>query len=302
MKIGWIGTGVMGQSMAGHLQKAGHELFVYNRSQHKAEGLLRHGAQWCATAAEVGQRAEIVFSIVGHPHDVEEVYLGEAGVLAGHPSCRILVDMTTSSPEVARLLAAEAAQQGIAVLDAPVSGGDIGARNGALAIMVGGDPQAFETVRPLFELMGKTIALLGPAGAGQHTKMCNQILIAGNMVGVCEALLYAERNGLDPVQVVEIVSKGAAGSWSLSNLAPRILKGDYAPGFYVEHFLKDMGIALDECRRLNISLPGLELAYSLYRRLLASRRGHLGTQALMQVLREMNEDAQGGKSAEIIDI
>jgi 3-hydroxyisobutyrate dehydrogenase len=280
----------MGVSMAGHLQAAGHSLFVYNRTRSKAMPLLERGAVWCATPAEVGAQAEAVFSIVGYPEDVEEVWLDpETGIFA-RPACRLVIDMTTSSPDLAMHLAAEGARRGIAVLDAPVSGGDVGARNAALAIMVGGTPEAFAQAKPLFELLGKNIALLGPAGSGQHAKMCNQILIAGNMIGVCEALLYAERAGLDPAAVIEIVGKGAAGSWSINNLGPRIVAGNYDPGFYIEHFLKDMGIALDECRRQRITLPGLELAYGLYRRLLASGRGRLGTQALMLALRELNQE------------
>jgi 3-hydroxyisobutyrate dehydrogenase len=290
MKIGWIGTGVMGISMAGHLQAAGHSLFVYNRTRQKAVPLLERGAVWCETPAEIGAQVEAVFSMVGYPEDVEEVWLDPESGLFARPGCRLAIDMTTSSPDLAVQLALEGAALDIAVLDAPVSGGDIGARNAALAIMVGGSPEAFAQARPLFELLGKNIALLGPAGSGQHAKMCNQILIAGNMIGVCEALLYAERARLDPAAVIEIVGKGAAGSWSINNLGPRIVAGNYDPGFYIEHFLKDMGIALDECRRQRITLPGLELAYGLYRRLLASGRGRLGTQALMLALRELNQD------------
>ena len=290
MKIGWIGTGVMGISMAGHLQAAGHSLFVYNRTRQKAAPLLERGAVWCETPAEVGAQAETVFSMVGYPEDVEEAWLDPDTGLFARPVCRLAIDMTTSSPDLAVQLAEEGAARGIAVLDAPVSGGDIGARNATLAIMVGGVPEAFALAKPLFDLLGKNIARLGPAGSGQHAKMCNQILIAGNMIGVCEALLYAERAGLDPSALIEIVGKGAAGSWSVNNLGPRIVAGNYDPGFYIEHFLKDMGIALDECRRQRITLPGLELAYGLYRRLLASGRGRLGTQALMLILRELNQE------------
>ncbi|PIE35316.1 oxidoreductase [candidate division KSB3 bacterium] len=288
MKIGWIGTGVMGKSMAGHLQAAGHEMFVFNRTKHKAQDLIDKGAQWCETPSAVAEQAEIVFSIVGFPQDVEETFLGPHGVLAAKRSCRILVDMTTSEPGIAQNIAQAAAEKGIASLDAPVSGGDVGAKNGALAIMVGGDKQAFDEVLPLFELMGQNISYMGKAGAGQHTKMCNQILVAASMIGVCEALLYAAKSGLDQQAVIDIVSKGAAGSWSISNLGPRIVKSNYDPGFYVEHFIKDMGIALKEAAAMQLSLPGLALVHQLYIALQAQGHGRSGTQALMLALKALN--------------
>ncbi len=278
----------MGKSMAGHLQAAGHDMFVFTRTRSKAQDLLDNGAQWCDSPAAVAKQAEIVLSIVGFPHDVEESYLGSAGVLSVTSSCRIIVDMTTSEPELAKKIAAIASEKGIASLDAPVSGGDVGAKNGTLAIMVGGEKQAFDTVLPLFEIMGQNIAYMGQAGAGQHTKMCNQILVAASMIGVCEALLYAVKSGLDQQGVIDIVSKGAAGSWSVSNLGPRIVKGNYDPGFYVEHFIKDMGIALKEAAAMKLSLPGLSLVHQLYIALQAQGHERAGTQALMLALKTLN--------------
>ena len=288
MKIGWIGTGVMGNSMAGHLQNAGHELHIYSRTKQKADGLLGKGAQWCRTAAEVSHEAEITFTIVGYPRDVEEVYLGTEGLLTSESFCKILVDMSTSQPSLAQRIAAEAEKAGVQSLDAPVSGGDIGARNATLAIMVGGKKETFEKVLPLFKLMGQNIALMGGPGAGQHTKMCNQILIAGTMVGVCESLLYAAKVGLDQQAVIDIIGKGAAGSWSINNLGPRILKGDFNPGFFVEHFIKDMEIALHEAAAASLSLPGLALVHQLYLALKAQGDGRCGTQALYKVLQRLN--------------
>ncbi len=291
MKIGWIGTGVMGVSMAGHLQGAGHALAVCSRTRAKAEPLLAAGAAWCDTPAEVAESAELVFTMVGFPQDVEAVYFGQGGLFSARGGARCFVDMTTSPPELMRRLAVEAAARGAEFLDAPVSGGDVGARNAALAIMVGGGAAAFVRALPLFKLMGKNIARLGPCGAGQHAKMCNQILIAGNMVGVCEALLYAKRAGLDAEAVVGIVSQGAAGSWSLSNLAPRILQGNFDPGFYVEHFIKDLGIALRESRAMGLKLPGLALAAELYERVGELGMGRRGTQALFLALEAMQGPA-----------
>jgi 3-hydroxyisobutyrate dehydrogenase len=288
MKIGWIGTGVMGASMAGHLQKAGHELYVFNRTKGKAKGLLDRGASWCDTPAKVASNSEIVFTIVGFPFDVEEVYLGEAGILAGEVPCQIVVDMTTSRPSLAQEIAAKAGEKGIESLDAPISGGDIGAREGTLAIMVGGKKEAFEKVLPLFQLMGKTISHMGDAGAGQHTKMCNQILVAGNMIGVCESLLYAAKLGLDQRAVIDIIGKGAASSFLINNLGPRIVDGNYDPGFFVEHFIKDMGIALAEAEAVGLSLPGLGLVHQLYVAVKAQGHGRLGTQALYLALKTLN--------------
>ena len=288
--IGWIGTGVMGAAMAGHLQRAGHQLFIINRTKTKAEPLLQAGAVWCETPVAVAAQAEIVFTMVGYPKDVEEVYLGPTGLIRGSDkgSCRILVDMTTSSPDLAQRLAQIAQHHKFNFLDAPVSGGDIGARNATLAIMVGGEQEIFDEVLPLFRLMGQNIALMGGPGTGQHTKMCNQILIAGTMIGVCEALLYADRLGLNARQVIEIVGKGAAASWSLGNLAPRMLDRNFAPGFYVEHFIKDLGLALQEADAAGLDLPGLKLAHRLYNQVQELGHGRSGTQALLLALEAMN--------------
>ena len=289
MKIGWIGTGVMGSSMCGHLIDAGHQAAIYSRTRERAEPLLAKGAAWADTPAAAAAEADVTFTMVGFPSDVRAVVLGPEGVLAGAGAGSVVVDMTTSQPSLAQEIAEAASANGVDSLDAPVSGGDVGARNAALSIMVGGDAAVLERVRPLLESMGKTIVHQGPAGAGQHTKMVNQVLIATGMIGVCEALLYAHRAGLDPETVLESVSGGAAGSWSLSNYAPRILRGDFAPGFFVEHFLKDMEIALDEARRLDLSLPGLALAHELYLALRAQGGGRMGTQALVLALARLSD-------------
>jgi len=288
MRIGWIGTGVMGAPMAGHLLQGGHTLGVFNRSREKASGLIAGGAAWYDSPRALAEASEVVFSIVGHPRDVEAVYLGPEGVLAAARRPGVVVDMTTSQPALARRLAAAAAERGVTSLDAPVSGGDIGARKATLVIMVGGDRGAFDQVSPLLGLLGRTVAHMGPAGAGQHTKMCNQILIAGTMIGVCEALLYASRAGLDAAGVIDVVSQGAAGSWAISNLGPRMIAGDFTPGFMVEHFIKDMGIALAEAGAMGLALPGLALVHQLYLAVQAQGGGRLGTQALLRALRTLN--------------
>jgi 3-hydroxyisobutyrate dehydrogenase len=296
MKIGWIGTGIMGASMAGHLQFAGHELCLYNRARDKAKPLIDRGGRWCPTPAAVAAETEVVFSMVGMPSDVEEVYLGAQGILSGEPKCRVVVDMTTSEPALAKRIAQAASKKGIASLDAPVSGGDVGARNATLAIMVGGDRKVYDEIVPLFQHMGKTIAFMGAAGAGQHTKMCNQILIAGSMIGVCEALVYASKAGLDEQAVIDIVGKGAAASWCLNNMGPRIVHGDYKPGFYVEHFIKDMGIALREASAMGLALPGLALVHQLYVAVKAQGHGKSGTQALMLALKVLSSRPEKGDS------
>lgn len=292
-RIGWIGTGVMGASMAGRLINAGYALTVFNRTRVRAQPLLDRGAQWADSPAAAAEGADIVAGIVGYPRDVEQVILGESGVLAASEPPRIIIDFTTSSPDLAQRIAREAAARGIAALDAPVSGGDIGARNGTLSIMVGGDAAALDSIRPILAHLGQKITHQGPPGSGQHTKMVNQILIATMMIGVCEGLLYAHRAGLDPLKVIEAVGSGAAGSWSINNLGPRIVRRDFAPGFYVEHFLKDMGIALAEARRMNLALPGLALAEQLYRAVEAHGHGRSGTQALMIALERLSGAAQG---------
>ena len=288
MRIGWIGTGVMGKSMAGHVQDAGYELFVHNRTKAKAEDLLKKGATWCDSPAEVAARSEMVFSIVGLPKDVEETYLGKKGVLSAKGLCRIIVDMTTSQPSLAKKIFTAAAESGISSLDAPVSGGDIGARNATLAIMVGGEKRTYDQVVPLFQLMGRNIAYMGEAGTGQHTKMCNQILVAGNMIGACESLLYASKIGLDKKAVIDIIGKGAAASWAINNYGPRIVQGDFDPGFMVNHFVKDMEIALREAASAGLALPGLALVHQLYVALQAQGQGACGTQALIRVLRGLS--------------
>jgi 3-hydroxyisobutyrate dehydrogenase len=288
LKLGWIGTGVMGSSMCGHLLKAGHKLHVFNRSQEKAADLIEQGATWCQNPAAVAAQSDIVFSIVGFPEDVRAVILGPDGVLAGGKAGQIVVEMTTSSPALAQEIHTAAKAKEMAVLDAPVSGGDIGARNGSLAIMVGGEPDVYEKVFPLFQIMGDNIQLMGPAGAGQHTKMCNQILIAGTMIGVVESLLYARRAGLDANAVIDVIGKGAAASWSINELGRRIADHNFDPGFYIKHFVKDMGIALEEARRLNLSLPGLALVQQFYIAAMAQGWENLGTQGLYKVLDALN--------------
>lgn len=287
-RIGWIGTGVMGSAMCGHLLKQGYSATVFNRTRRKAEPLLSEGAKWASSPAEVAAQSDVIFTIVGFPYDVRSVILGSEGTLAACSSGAILVDMTTSQPTLAIEIASSAEQRGVMSIDAPVSGGDVGAREARLSIMVGGRSEAVEAVMPCFEAMGKTIVHQGGPGAGQHTKMVNQTLIATNMVGVCEALLYAHRAGLDLETVLQSVASGAAGSWSLSNLGPRIIANNFDPGFFVEHFVKDMGIALEEAKRMNLALPGLALANQLYLALQAQGHGRQGTHALELALAQLS--------------
>ena len=296
-RVGWIGTGVMGVSMCGHVLDGGYAVTVTNRTRERAEPLLERGAAWADSPAAVAAASDVLFSIVGYPADVRAVILGEEGALAGTAPGSVLVDMTTSEPSLAIEIAGAAAAKGVASVDAPVSGGDVGARNGTLSIMVGGDEDAVERVRPLLELMGKTIVRQGGPGAGQHTKMVNQILIASGMIGVCEALLYAYKTGLDLEMVLASVEPGAAGSWSLSNYAPRMLRGDFEPGFVVEHFVKDMGIALAEARRMNLSLPGLALAEQLYVALAAQGKSRKGTHSLILALADLSRVDWPGPSS-----
>ncbi|HKA16102.1 MAG TPA: NAD(P)-dependent oxidoreductase [Myxococcota bacterium] len=287
-KLGWIGLGVMGASMCAHLRRAGHDMTVYTRTPARAEECIALGCAWAESPRAVAEAAEVVFAMVGFPRDVREVALGEDGALAGLRPGGILVDMTTSEPALAVEIAVAARARGAWALDAPVSGGDVGAREARLSIMVGGDTTPFDAVQPLFALLGRTIVHHGGPGTGQHAKMVNQILIASNMVGVCEGLLYAHSAGLDPERVLASVSGGAAGSWSLANLAPRMLAGDFRPGFYVEHFVKDMEIALREAGRMKLTLPGLALAKRLYERLAASGHARSGTQAFVLALAELS--------------
>jgi 3-hydroxyisobutyrate dehydrogenase len=287
-RVGWIGTGVMGRSMCNHLIAKGYSATVYTRTRDKAQPLIDAGATFADSPKAVAERSDVVFAIVGFPPDVREVFLGAGGALEGMRAGGALVDMTTSDPTLAREIYERAKAKGVAALDAPVSGGDVGAKNAALSIMVGGDADVVESIKPLFECMGKTIVHQGAAGAGQHTKMVNQILIASGMIGVCEALLYGYKAGLDLKTVLQSVSGGAAGSWSLSNLGPRILDRNFEPGFFVEHFIKDMGIALAEAERMRISLPGLALAKQLYEAVRAQGYGRKGTHALMLALEHLS--------------
>lgn len=278
--IGFIGTGVMGKSIAGHLLTAGYPVIVYTRTRAKAADLLEKGAQWADSPKEIAERANVVFTMVGYPRDVEEIYFGENGLISNGKHGSFLIDMTTSSPSLAASIFEEAHKKGIYALDAPVSGGDIGAKEAKLSIMVGGARKAFEEILPLLEKVGTNIVYQGKAGSGQHTKMANQIAIASNMIGVTEAIVYAEKAGLDPDNVLKSIATGAAGSWSLSNLVPRMLKGDFAPGFYIKHMIKDMKIAQAESDKMGMATPGLDLSKSLYDQLAETGEENSGTQAL----------------------
>lgn len=288
MHIAWIGTGVMGRAMAGHLRDAGHTLTIFNRTRDKAQPLLARGAAWAETPADAAAGADFVFSMVGYPSDVRKVALGIQGILKSLRPGAVYVDCTTSSPSLAAEIAEAARARKAFALDAPVSGGDVGAKSATLSIMVGGEAEAFDRALPLLKLLGRTVVLQGGPGSGQHTKMVNQILIAAGMVAVCEGLVYARASGLDPYRVLESVGGGAAASWSLANYYPRMLEGDLKPGFYVEHFLKDMKIALDEADRMKLCLPGLALARQLYTMVAAMGGARNGTQALIKALEAMS--------------
>lgn len=283
-RIGWIGTGVMGASMCGHLLSAGHPTTVCTRTPSKADALVARGAVRCASPQEVARASDVIFVMVGFPSDVREVVLGGHGVLSGTAPGSLVVDMTTSDPALAREIEREAQTRGVGSIDAPVSGGDVGAREARLSIMVGGRRENFERARPLLECMGRTIVHQGPAGSGQQAKLVNQVLVASGMIGVCEALIFATRAGLDPEAVLASVTGGAAGSWALANLGPRILRRDFAPGFFVEHFVKDLGLALGEARRMGLELPGLALAERLYAELASQGHARSGTQALVHAV------------------
>jgi 3-hydroxyisobutyrate dehydrogenase len=280
-RVGFIGLGNMGQSMAGHILKAGYPLQVYNRTRGKADDLLARGAVWCDSPGELAANSDVIITIVGYPRDVEEVYLGDNGIVARARNA-LLIDMTTSSPELAQRIAKAAAQQGCRALDAPVSGGDIGARDAKLSIMVGGEQAAFDAALAILQLLGPNIVLQGDAGAGQHTKMCNQIVIASTIMGVCEGLAYGKAAGLDLPTVLKSIGGGAASGFQLTVLGQKIINGDFAPGFYVEHFIKDLGIALAEAQRMQLDLPALALARKLYTELAEQGHGRLGTQALFK--------------------
>ncbi len=288
LRIGWIGTGVMGLSMAGHLQAAGWPLTIYSRTRSKAAPLLDKGAQWADSPRAVAAASDVVFSIVGFPADVEEVMLGENGALSGLAPGGILCDMTTSSPSLAARMAEAATAKGCSALDAPVTGGDVGAREARLSIFVGGDAASLERIRPCLERMGQRILHCGAAGAGQQAKLANQVAVAGVMFSVCESMLYAQQAGLDVAQWLELVVPGAAGSTAMNTLGRRLLKADYAPGFFIEHFVKDLGLCLEECRRMDLVLPGVALAEQFYRAMQAQGHGKLGTQNLIRCLAELS--------------
>ncbi|MEQ1625787.1 MAG: NAD(P)-dependent oxidoreductase [Nitrospira sp.] len=286
--IGWIGTGVMGVSMCGHLLQAGYPVTVFSRTRTKTRPLLDRGAVWADSPRAVAEQSTVIITMVGFPRDVRDVYCGPAGILARARPGSILIDMTTTEPALSQEIEAAASARGLHAIDAPVSGGDVGAKNATLSIMVGGELDTVERVRPLLECLGKKVIYQGGAGAGQHTKLCNQIVIAGTMVGVCESLLYGFKAGLDLSQMLESIRGGAAACWTLDNLAPRILQRNFDPGFFVEHFLKDMGIALDEAKRMNLTLPGLTLVHGLYQRVQALGHGRNGTHALMLALEQLS--------------
>jgi len=283
MKIGFIGIGVMGESMASHLMNAGHELYIYNRTKSKAENLMVKGAHWCDSVEAVAQSAQLIFTIIGMPTDVENVYLGEKGLVDSSKSGTILVDMTTSSPELAKKIHEAGTAKRLKIVDAPVTGGDIGAKNGTLTIFVGGDKAIYEEILPVLELMGKTIVHTGGAGTGQHAKMANQIAIAGSIVGMSESLAYAKNAGLDLEVMLKAIGSGSGNSWQFSNMGPRIVSGDYAPGFYIKHFMKDMRIALSEAKDMGIELPALDLVLNLYQNAEIPQLEEMGTQALYKV-------------------
>ena len=281
----------MGASMAGHLIKQGCSLVVHSRTRSKADQLIQMGAEWIDSPSEVAGNVDYLFSMVGYPEDVEEVYFGGSGIFSNLSKGTILIDMTTSSPDLAQKISVYASERGSFSLDAPVSGGDIGAREARLAIMCGGNQVAYDQTLPLLQILGDTINYFGESGSGQRTKMSNQILIASTMVGTVESLLYAEKANLDLNQVIEMIGKGAAGCWSLNQLGPRMLKQDWEPGFYVKHFVKDMGIALNDAKRMGIRLQGLELAYQFYKKVCQSGYEEQGTQVLLKVLKDLNNES-----------
>lgn len=288
MKIGFIGVGVMGASMVKNLMGEGHTLTVYTRTKDKAAEVLAKGALWADSPAAAAKGQDAVITIVGYPKDVEEVYFGENGILSAAEENAFLIDMTTTSPALSQRIYAQAKalNRGLRVLDAPVSGGDVGARNATLAIMVGGDRADFDAAMPLFEALGKNIRYEGEAGCGQHVKMANQIALGGAIAGVCEAIHYAKNAGLDVQTMLDTISTGAAGSWQMTNMAPRMLKGDFAPGFYVKHYVKDLTIASEQADAFDICLPVCETVLGMYQTLENEGKGDLGTQALLKYFEE----------------
>ena len=296
-RIGWIGTGVMGSSMCGHLLTAGYRVTIHSRTQSKAQSLLDRGAQWAENPRAVATQSDVLFTMVGFPQDVRAVYFDETGVLGGARAGMILVDMTTTQPPLSRDIAAAASLKGLSAIDAPVSGGDVGAKNASLSIMAGGETTSVQAVMPLFELLGKKIVHQGGSGAGQQAKLCNQIVIAGTMVGVCESLLYGHKAGLELNRMLESIRGGAAACWTLDNLAPKILRRNFEPGFFVEHFIKDMGMALEEAKRMGLALPGLTLVHQLYQTVQTLGHGRSGTHALILALEELAEIHVGAPPA-----
>jgi 3-hydroxyisobutyrate dehydrogenase len=288
VKIGWIGTGIMGAPMAMHLVDAGYDVSVYSRTKSKSEKLITRGCDWYDTPSAIAENCQVIFTIVGYPQDVEEVYFGRDGIIQTIQENAVAIDMTTTLPALAVKIHQAAREKGAWSIDAPVSGGEIGAINGALSVMIGGDEEVVNQVLPILEKFSKKMVYQGKAGSGQHTKMCNQITIAGTMIGVCECLIYSHKAGLDPETVLKSIGGGAAACWTLENLAPRIVHGDFEPGFMVEHFIKDLGIALEEAERMKLSLPGLALAKQLYLSLMATGMGTKGTQALYLALERMS--------------
>ncbi|ANU22749.1 NAD(P)-dependent oxidoreductase [Planococcus donghaensis] len=282
MKLGFIGTGVMGNSLVKHLLDAQHEVSIYTRTAQKAGNLVEAGAVLVDSPQKVAETSEVIFTMVGYPSDVEQVYFGENGLLENANKGTILVDMTTSQPQLAQRIFEVATEKELHALDAPVSGGDIGAKNGVLSIMIGGEKEVYKKILPILNLFGENIVFQGPAGSGQHTKMCNQINIASNMIGVCESIIYAKKAGLDPERVLRSISSGAAGSWSLSNLAPKMINEDFRPGFYIKHFIKDMKIAAQEAENWGLDLPGLRMSLSMYEKVAAQGNEENGTQALIE--------------------
>jgi 3-hydroxyisobutyrate dehydrogenase len=286
-KIGWIGTGIMGNPMAKHLVNAGYKLNVYNRSKQKADELIGMGATWYETPADIAANSEVIITMIGFPKDVEECYFGEQGIFRQIKKETILIDMTTTKPSLAVRIAEEAEKVGAEFIDAPVSGGQVGAINASLSIMIGGKTDVVDSALPLFQVIGKNMVYQGKAGAGQHTKMCNQITIAGTMIGVCEGLIYGVKAGLDLNTMLESIAKGAAACWTLDVLAPKVVKGDFSPGFFVDHFVKDLTIALEEAEAMKLSLPGLALVKQLYVSIQAMDKGSSGTQVLYLALKRL---------------
>lgn len=287
-KIGFIGLGVMGEPMCSHIQKLGNKIFVYTRTKDKANALISRGATYCSDPKEVALNSDIVFTIVGYPKDVEEVYLGQNGLLHGARKGQLFCDMTTTKPSLEIEINKHLSAIGASLVDAPVSGGDVGAKNGTLTIMCGGADADIKRLEPYFNVLGKNITHMGSVGAGQHTKMCNQIVIAGTMAGVSESLVYGAQAGLDIEQMVKCISKGAAGCWTLDNLAPRVIAGNLNPGFMIDHFIKDMSIALEESEKMGIALPSLAVTKQLYVALQAQGMGKNGTQALVKALESLS--------------